>query len=915
MTRKILLATCALGAFSALSSGAAAQGAPAGDADGIPVLEAVIVTADKRDVNLQSAPMAISAFTADQRDLKGITSIQDIANFTPGLVYAASSDRTSMRGLTRLATSFTADSAVAIYHDDVYSPRTFLVGLSDLFVERVEIHRGPQGTLYGRNAIGGVIKTYGKRPTPEWSGELRAGIGNYDRWSLEGTWSGPITEDIAVRISGSRTKQGDGYFRNLATGTTEGGAANDWYLDASIEWTPTDVDRIWAKVSSYGWDDSSGGPGSMIGLPEVGAYDTDLRNFASSGLTFNPNFGLSPLSGFAPGTPGGAPLGQALGPVPGSVTGVPAGLTGNPALDDIRDMARSIPTRINLRDAYNVSLIYTHDFDGLDFKYVGGYSQYDFSLVTNMPGGGNSGVTSYQIPLNPAGACASGFLGPCQPLAVFPAHQLTSITEDKWTSHEVTFSGGDGGPVSWIAGAYYFWERYSNPTTVSLPDQAQIGTPGFALVALPGPPFFGFGPAVANPSRAWSYNDYTFETESYAAYGQVDWSVNDAITLTAGLRYTHDEKSGLERHRVLAFSNLLGAGDVSPSALTAENMGSALPAVDITQLAIGYGTLNTQYRGVTCLPRLAADGAYERCLGATSQAWTGTAAVQWTPTDDLLVYARYNRGYKALGFNAGFITATPYAGPEHLDDFELGLKDSIGRNFQYSLAFYEYRYHDAQVPVSVNNGTITNLIFFNIPESVSRGIEVQADWAPVANLELNFSYAFNDSEIRSGCRVVGGTPTGACFVDTLDPLAVAAGARPVAALGGSVVQSVEGNPLPQASRNRVAFNATYVWTFETGSLAVSGSYAWRDAAYAGIFERDYNRAPAWDQVDLRATWRSPDERYSVVGYVRNLFDTVGYSAAVEGSGTYNRSALVSGRNSVFELTPPRTLGVEFRYRY
>ena len=100
-----------------------------------------------------------------------------------------------------------------------------------------------------------------------------------------------------------------------------------------------------------------------------------------------------------------------------------------------------------------------------------------------------------------------------------------------------------------------------------------------------------------------------------------------------------------------------------------------------------------------------------------------------------------------------------------------------------------------------------------------------------------------------------------------------------------------------------------------GTVALSGSYAWRGAAYSGIFQRDYNKAPGWDQVDLRATWRSPNERYAVVGYVRNVFDTVGYSAAIEGTATYNRSTLPSARNGVFELTPPRTYGLELRYRF
>jgi len=911
MTRRVLLASAAVAAALASSPAATAAGAEAvPPTPGGTVLEEIIITAEKRETRLQQAPLAISAFTANQRDLKGISSVQDIANFTPGLAYAGTSDRTSLRGLTRLTTSFTADASVAIYHDEVYTTRTFLVGLSDLFVERVEVQRGPQGTLEGRNAIGGVIKTYLKRPTQDWSGEVRATLGSYERRTLEATVSGPIGEGLAFRLSGSRIAQDEGYFHNLSDGSEEGRDLNRWYVNGQLQWTPTERDHLWFNVSAHGWKNQSLGPGSLIGVPEVGPYDTDLRNYPTSGATFNPNFGYSTQTGFAPGTPGGAPLGQALGPVPGSVVGIPAGTSGNPALRDVREFARSVRGRTDLRDAHALGLIYIRHFGAFDAKYVGGYNHYDYSLVSAMPSGGNSAVTSYRIPLNPNGACAQGFLGPCAALQVFPTHRLESPTKDKWHSHELTLTGTADGPLQWVAGGYYFSETYSNPTTISLPDQPQMRQPAFAVSAIG-----GIGPAAPNPDSLFVLNGYTFRTRSIAGYGQLSWAVTDAITLTGGLRYTHDRKTGIERNRLVTFSSLLGAGDPRLTALNAENMGSQLPAVDITQVAIGFATMTTAYKGVTCLPRLAADGAVERCLGAESDALTGTAGVEWRPAESLLAYARYNRGYKALGFNAGAVTASPVAEAEYLNDFELGLKQTIGRSFQYNLSAFYYDYRDAQVPVQINNGASISTVFFNIPKSVSWGVEVQGEWIPVRNLALTLSYAFNDSEIKSGCAVVGGTARGACFVDALDPLATGPQAQPVAAVGGNVVQSVEGAALPQASRHRIALNATYTWDLSIGDVILSGSYVWRDETYSGIFQRDYNRAPAWDQMDLRATWRSPGERYAVVGYVRNVFDTLGYTVAVDGTATFNGSAAPSARNNIYELAPPRTYGLELRYRF
>src|SRR3989344_6021711 len=132
---------------------AAAIGAPA-YAQGANVIEELVVTAEKREQSLQDVPVAISAFTSRQRDLVGISTVQDLTNFTPGFVYQSSNDRSSMRGIGRLTNVHAVDGAVSIYIDGLFTTSTVLAGGPPLDVERVGILRGPQGTLYGRNAIG-----------------------------------------------------------------------------------------------------------------------------------------------------------------------------------------------------------------------------------------------------------------------------------------------------------------------------------------------------------------------------------------------------------------------------------------------------------------------------------------------------------------------------------------------------------------------------------------------------------------------------------------------------------------------------------------------------------------------------------------------------------------------------------------
>src|SRR5215469_8739232 len=225
------MAACAVSALAiagtsaaqtATSSPSRAPAAPA-EAAGTTIGE-IVVTAEKREANLQSVPEAVSAFTAQDRNLKGISTVQDLTNYTPGFTYSSQLDRPAMRGLSRSTNIYLADSSVGVYYDDFFSNSTFLVGRDDMLIDQVEILLGPQGTLYGRNAIGGLINTISKRPQDEFGGEARAIFGNYGYTKFEYTVTGPIAPHLDFRLSMYDDNQTQGWFKNLVPGTpTEGG--------------------------------------------------------------------------------------------------------------------------------------------------------------------------------------------------------------------------------------------------------------------------------------------------------------------------------------------------------------------------------------------------------------------------------------------------------------------------------------------------------------------------------------------------------------------------------------------------------------------------------------------------------------------------------------------------------------------
>jgi iron complex outermembrane receptor protein len=925
MKRHVWLMSGAIGAL-VLGSGAAFAQTAASPAAAEPAstVGEIVVTAERREANLQDVPEAVTAFTAKDRNIKGIETVQDITNYTPGLVYSSQLDRPAIRGLSRDTNQYTADSAVAVYYDDFYSNSTFLVGRDDMVIDQVEVLEGPQGTLYGRNSIGGLINTISKRPTDDFSGEVRASAGNYGYTKFEGTVSGPIAPHLDFRLSLIDENQTQGWLRNEVPGAvTEGGVRHDPYADFQLQYK-NDHDEIWFDTYVVGFNHDRGGPGSLLGTPTGGPYGTALTTYGEQ--TFNPNF---PYGG---------------GAVPGSVVGQIG--ADNPNLGNSRAFAHSVSTDITVDKAYTFTTHWTHHFDGFDLKYIGGYSQYHYELHTAYFNNDNSPITSYQIPTSPASVANGGFgcntvgagisaafgLNPfaaCTPLTVNPTQVFSFTTQTDWYSHEVQVASTWNKPVQWIAGLFYYNETDNNPETVQLPGQAQLAHPLYVAT---------ISPAAANPSQDVLFLDYQDRIQSLAGYGQVDWKATPHLKFTGGLRYTFDWKHGTEEARYNYFGQNVYLSPTVPDSLllpgtpfplntifTPQLLGANLPAFDITTSEISFAP----GKGICGLPVLQTSGQYAgdytRCLSDHSEALTGTAGAEWTPNDDTLVYLRYNRGYKAFAFNAGFVSASPEAAPEHVDDVEIGYKGTFGRTFTLDADAFYYNYTNDQVPIGVPTGGVTTTQFINIPKAVSDGVEITAYWRPVRHLDVSLTYGLDHTAIKSGCTLVGGVLTGACYVDALDPYGSSPQAKVVGtvsslnpAIPGTAVQSVQGAELPQAPENKVTLNGVYTFNFDPGNLSLSATYIWRDKSYSSIFTRTYDEAPSWDQVDLRATWAGNHDRYEVVLYVRNLFNTLGYDAAATGYIAQNPVGAPGAgitQDPAYDLTPPRTFGVEVHYKF
>ena len=927
--------TIAAGAAHAAPAAAAASAAPT------VTIEELVVTAEKREQNLQDVPVAISAFTSKQRDLVGINSIQDLTNFTPGFVYNSYNDRSSLRGIGRLSNVHAVDGAVSIYIDGLFTTSSVLAGAPPLETDRVEILRGPQGTLYGRNAIGGTINIVSARPTDHPYAEVRAIVENFGYTDFQAAASGPLTDNLSFRVSGYKRDQREGYYQNVVPGQPSEGQVRDEYeFQAQIKAKLGDKADLWMSYRTLNWD-NSGGPGARSGFLN-GPYETGLidPNFP---VVYNSAHGYTPETGLN-------------GIVPGSLVQFGSGTTTvNPALKDSHKFNTNAPINDHLTDVNLFTTNFTYHLDNIDVKYVGGLQQYKYDLYGDTDA---TNVKSFQIPLAPGSICGTVHtifsLGAstvdCAPNTVNADNRYHYFEYPTWYSHEINIASTDNGPLQWIAGAFYYHEQYSatgNTADFYLNGPSSLQTPVLG--------------AAANPQGTWSTGQYNLTTESKAVFGQIDWKPTETLKFTVGLRYTDDHKFGTEYSRIVCNSDVcygglygaLGLGSFGPG--SAANWGSllgninAVPAVGqalanvgaipqsvanqlkaLNGLGNGAFDLTTTLaptttaagaKGVnspvyscptptTCIQYKVdpATGIASRGLGDTSDAVTGTLGVQWDPAEGSMYYARYSRGYKAFGLSAGSFLAAPEARPEFVNSYEVGFKKNFGRTLQVDAAFYYLDYSNLQAPVSVLVGPAggvqtTASAFLNIAKSRSDGVELDVIWQPIQPLRFSLDYSYDDTRIEKSDKLV----------DLNDNLTV----DPITKVKLPV--SIVGNQLPQAPKNKVAVNGTYSFYTDAGTLSLGATYVYRDKAYSNIFSRSYNSSPSWDQLDLRAYWAPTGNKYTVIAYVKNVTDSEGHDSATTAAYRNNNPGVASdqfatGGQTLF-LNPPRTYGVELQYRF
>ena len=453
-------------------------------------LEDIIVTAQKRSENLQETPLAVSALTAETLERRGITDVSSLTAAAPNLTVTTTGASTSnialfIRGIGESETILTVDSPVGLYVDGIVLGRSSGAVFDLVDLERVEVLRGPQGTLYGRNTTGGAVNLISKRPSDHFGADFLLSYGNLDAMQLKGSVNSGEWGDsgISARLSYLH-KQRDGYVDNvLARDSRDPGAYNVDAFRIALRYDKGGPVRL---NYAYDFNDrrSVGNPMQLaVARPDILAYAS-----ASAAL-------------------GGAPL-----------------QISRDRLNSLRlDADGPIKDRVT-GHALNVEIDLG---DNLLLRSLTGHRRWTNRVVNDQDGnGGLVGVVADPVLL--AG-------GPFELLGVRPI-SLFNLTFERsqrqWTQ-EINLIGKIGDSVDFVLGGFYFREvaHEENPTflTFILPSPVPIE-------AAPGVFVNSFGVNLA------SNLSYGFKSQSKALFGQATARLGDQLSATAGVRYTRDDR-------------------------------------------------------------------------------------------------------------------------------------------------------------------------------------------------------------------------------------------------------------------------------------------------------------------------------------------------------------------------------------
>lgn len=892
----------------------------------------IVVMAQGRAQALADVPVAISAVNAEALSNSGANDIRQLNQLAPSLIVSSSGSEANgsarIRGIGTVGDNPGLESSVPVFIDGVYRSRSG-IGLSELGeIDRVEVQRGPQGTLGGRNSSAGLISIYSKKPQFQFGANGEATYGNYDFVRVGGSITGPLSETLAARFDGVYVRR-DGFLTDTRN-NVDVNNRNRFFVRGQLLWEPNSDISV-RLIGDYTWRDERC-CGAIYVDKSVNPYIGNLNDPAS-------------------------PLLQA-GASPARVND-----SGNNIINVLRDLGQPMA---GFNPGYDRTIYVSpgRTFDGKTKDY--GFSG---EVKWDLGGATLTSITAYR-------EYRSGQAGDVDYSAVdllYRANEPDKLYRQFHTfTQELRLQGeAFDGKLDWLVGGFYSDEK------LTVRDNLKFGTEygrfatcrlfsgtGLAALYSPTSPLClapTVGPAtlagavgtsgtdiVAAATALDSLNNLGSTGDEYRQHGK-NWAlfthnifhITDKLDLTLGVRYTNDKKDlGANFGNNNAVCTTV-QGLVSDD-MTTTTAGTAAQIATARALAGGLIGLACQGNSTAELNGVAINSS------RSEDEWTGTAVLSYRPTDDLMTYASYSRGYKAGGFNldrsalkSPIRTFASFGGaqnlvanlafePELVNSYELGAKYSTG---PFSLSATLFRSDFSSFQLNTFNGSVFLVQNINgcatslnggdrdaiattgacAPADVSwgvrsEGVELETSIVPARNFRVAAGVTYAKTKYRSD---LVGNNAGA----PLDP----------------ALRLLPGNTMSNAPE--LVITSSFSWTPDLGSNGHTG-LIYVDSRTSSDYNTGSDLFPQKEQdgfsvVNARVGVRGPDQKWALEFWVQNLFDKdyaqVAFNTPFQaGAGTitapvgpFNDANNYPGNRQLFShfLGEPRTYGVTLRGKF
>ena len=727
-------------------------------------LEEVIVTSTYREESLQDIPIAVTALNGDLMTREDIVDLTGISLNTPNFSFtefAPGQTIPVMRGIGSADDGAGLDNSIAIFLDGVYIGRGAGNNFEMFDLERVEVVRGPQGTLFGRNAIGGAVVIKTKKPAEEFEGKVALTAGNYGTFRAQGYVSGPLGDNLRGKLVAS-TRQHDGFVDNAVLGT-ELQDEDNMSFRGQLLWAGENSE--WLLSADYSEDDRA----DMGRTPIVDNAPLQLimeMNGVPGGARGTPRTNASPYDGYSERELGGISLTGTFEFASGSLTSITA--------------ARTVDT------SWQMTSIGTG---------VGGLGLPFDEVVDDI----NESVDTFSQEL-------------------------------RWTSNI-------DGPLSYTAGLYYFMEDTDRVEVFRTTVAGQYNDPNLPFRTTD----VGSQNILGN-----DYAQTANETTSIAVFASLDYELTDRLTLTAGLRYTRDEK------------------DYTATSVNCGMVAGMDPALNGTQFVNWPGCGGVGASGLRIIA--------ETFEVTPEDSWSDVSpklSAQYALNDNTMVYASWSKGFKSGGFAGSQGVEAVAADPvdqETASNYEIGIKSDVTDSLRINATAFYMDYEDLQVVRfgPVPGSEFGTFVTTNLGSADIQGFELESTWFITDALRLDGFVAYLDSE-GNDLIINGGDYSGKQLVGA-----------------------------PELSYN---IRASYEQSFAFGGISASVTLSHEDESRRDYVD-DRIKVDERDLLDARLAWTSTSGAIEVAVWGKNLTEE-----------DYIAHMYVIGPGGIGVWGAPRTYGV------